>query len=312
MPLELPDDPNLLAEIVASDPDLSRRDAAFSRLLATIVPIADRVADRYRNNHPTLADSVAAKAPLLIRFKLLTSGTFEARLGTFNGWCQTILKNTTNTLIRRAYDVEVRGRGGYFPDGAEPDPTATESWQTWRHRHQAATTPGDDPRRVQLRTITRLLLEVAWDPKRDVDLYAVLLLWVRVELTHRACLATDRQCDSDVGPDNLVAGIAQGLPWTCEQQTRQIRKQLPELAGVWQGVCQHAASPQVWNGEGFHAVLAAFLNRERQGGPEITRPQSEKWKERARDVGRRKIRQCEPGAWEACFAEWMEARDEPV
>ena len=87
---------------------------------------------------------------------------------------------------------------------------------------------------------------------------------------------------------------------------------LDSVKGVWQGVCQHAASPQVWNGEGFHAVLVAFLNRERQGGPEITRPQSEKWKERARDVGRSKIRQCEPGAWEACFAEWMEARDEPV
>lgn len=68
---------------------------------------------------------------------------------------------------------------------------------------------------------------VAWPPARQVDYFAVLLVFCRVELVRLAC--RNRVCP----PEEVARQVADWLPWHRQEEARSFRPGLPTLEALW-------------------------------------------------------------------------------
>lgn len=138
------------------------------------------------------------------------------------------------------------------------------------------------------RQITDLLKQIAWEPARAVDLFAVILFWVRAGAAR-------------IGEDVETATV---LTWAREWESRRIRAEFPTLAEMWQELGPLAADPMLWNSVGFQGALARYLGH--YSSEPVSPNRCEQWKARAIDAGEKQAEIVNPGTWRDLIAPLIE------
>lgn len=218
--------------------------------------------------------------------------------GRFEPWCRTVLANLWRDRRRK-----LRRQHRHFNRYADQSTTRDPATGTLVHADAGTEGPPDpdaarDALRQRFAELRQALDHVAWQPKRDVDHYAVLLLHLRLVLLREATRAGIEP--SETGMPRLGRWIETVLPWRPGEGSRQVSAGLhATIADIWADL-----AARVEQGEGaVDALLLIKVIRERTDTDQPTPSRWYQWKQRVA----KHIREQHPELYERVFKHWLEA-----
>lgn len=144
--------------------------------------------------------------------------------GSFKSWCQRVFRNQVIDRARKAARERVVPLGEYDP--AECPRTDTQE---------------PDRFRMMMSQVQKIIEQLDWLPARPdaVDLFAVLLMELRLTLAARAAAAFRSDTELLALQGGLSGFVEQLLPWTTQQQNRCFKPGFPALEACWQACCEY-------------------------------------------------------------------------
>lgn len=260
VPSSTPED--LVHQITCGNLIRQEVDAAWRQLLPVIERVAGRAA-RALHADQRLRDELVGASVGHLHDRI---DRYDADQGPFEVWLQHVLYNLGSDIRRRlrrwhslASDPEAAR-----PARSETDPNETVAEQARRFEH-----------------LRYGLDRCAWEPRRKVDHYAVLLLQLRLVIGARYHAGRGGPM---LAPRECADWVAQALPWHAAEQARHVIPPWPHLAEIWQALAPwlDAVRPLI--------DLVARLNDTLDASHRVPYGTFLQWTYRARMTARRRLR----------------------
>lgn len=271
----LPDDPTELALLIQDDTVRDDvKNCALNTLNQSVIqPLARKLSPD---------EEFSAEALSFVWIKLAHEKKFDPNKGSFNSWCQVILRNRYKDFRRRTRRLPnlAEEEEDAIPDSSDSDCAYGEELQ----------------RRIrELREELDHLASVFRAPQQ-VDYFAVLLLQLRLVMA-RMLRLHDLLSESSLGPPSDL--IAWALPWRPGEASRSIRPVWASLGEVWEALREELDRPPYC----IEAPgLCDILSRHTDGKALITADVWNQWVRRAKQQARSRV---DPETWEQVFARFL-------
>jgi DNA-directed RNA polymerase specialized sigma24 family protein len=279
-----------LTRFVLPQNDRSAREAAWSQLLPELQALARLVAQRFPE---PIRQSVAEEGPGWL-YEKLSDGLFDPDGGNFPAWATRVLMNLGLSQYRR--------RRRETPLAHSDEHLLAESGQKTRLSADAAL----EAIRERAQSLLGLLDRLDWplSGRQQTDFFAVLLLVMRLNALQRA-----RQALLGSKPDPnwtaLPGFVAEMVPWHRHWGTRRPQANWPTLSALWSEVARgFSRPPHRCRAEHFCALVADLTDNRIQPG-------IDRWTklgQRARNLGRQRMDELIPGAWDDSLASFFGER----
>lgn len=144
--------------------------------------------------------------------------------GSFKSWCQRVFRNQAIDRARKAARERVVPLGDYDP---------AES--------RGADVAQSDLFRILMSQVQKIVDQLDWPPPHAgaVDLFAVLLMELRLTLAAYAAPAFRTDPELLILHGGLQGYVEQLLPWTEKQRNRSFKPGFPNLEACWQACCAY-------------------------------------------------------------------------
>jgi DNA-directed RNA polymerase specialized sigma24 family protein len=212
--------------------------------------------------------------------------------GSFKSWCQRVFRNQVIDRARKAARERMEPLGDYDP----AESCIADADQAVRFRFLMS--------RVQ-KIIEQL--DRAWPHAGAVDLFAVLLMELRLTLAARVAAAFRMDVELLTLQGGLQGYVEQVLPWTEKQQNRSFKPGFPNLEACWQACCAYWEDTQDDSDDRRISTIdrgtfCRLVSELQEDGPDLSTDCWYQWVRRSKIVARQQLG---PVEWERYFAPFM-------